>query len=198
MIGIKSKNYILKDIGRTIQRHGFFLPPVSFEKITHYHTPKEYVLAIMPSAGLLGVNLNTLDLNMAFFICELLRVTSRQDWKYLKSLSHDVVSGLFSLNVLFEGAKAEDVVAAYYQHSLINELDSEEVGQYAKDYGRMCIRNDYVSIFHWNYAGGSYTIQFGKDQFGLFRVDEIKGKYNVECSVAILRRLNDILLQIHE
>lgn len=60
------------------------------------------------------------------------------------------------------------------------------------------IRNDYVSIFHWNYAGGSYTIQFGKDQFGLFRVDEIKGKYNVECSVAILRRLNDILLQIHE
>ena len=286
VIGIKSKNYILKDIGRTIQRHGFFLPPVSFEKITHYHTPKEYVLAIMPSAGLLGVNLNTLDLNMAFFICELLRVTSRQDWKYLKSLSHDVVSGLFSLNVLFEGAKAEDVVAAYYQHSLINELDSEEVGQYAKDYGRMCIelnrtvnlgysyrglirahnelsrtinhqalvqdlntplvtepsrfdsleeqlnnhfpreferikdarrlleegedqhncvfsrrqmiRNDYVSIFHWNYAGGSYTIQFGKDQFGLFRVDEIKGKYNVECSVAILRRLNDILLQIHE
>lgn len=107
----------------------------------------------MPSAGLLGVNLNTLDLNMAFFICELLRVTSRQDWKYLKSLSHDVVSGLFSLNVLFEGTKAEDVVAAYYQHSLINELDSEEVGQYAKDYGRMCIELNRTVNLGYSYRG---------------------------------------------
>lgn len=240
----------------------------------------------MPSAGALGINLNTLDLNMAFYISELLQVTSRQDWKYIKTLSFDVISHLFSLNVLFEGAKAEDVVSAYYQHSLEKECEPEEVGQYARDYGRMCIelnraiglgysyrglirahdelsrlithraleqdlntplvtipsmfdpletelnrlypgeferiqdarrllkegeeqhncvfsrrqmiRNDYVSIFHWNYAGGSYTIQFGKDQFGSFHVEEIKGKYNAECSVATLRRLNDILFKIQE
>lgn len=286
MMGMRSNNYILKDIGRAIQRHGFFLPPVSFEKVTRYHTPKEFVSAIMPSAGLLGINLNTLDLNMAFFICELLRVTSRQDWKYLKALSYEVVSRLFSLNVLFEGAKAEDVVAAYYQHSLVDEMDPEDVGQYAKDYGRMCIelnrtvnlgysyrglvrahnelsrtinhqvlvqdlntpliaepsrfdsleeqlnnhfpgeferikdarrllkegeaqhncvfsrrhlvRIDVASIFHWNYDGCSYTIQFGMDQFGSFRVEEIKGKYNAECSVTSHRRLNDIMFQIQE
>ena len=286
MMGTQKNSYILKDIGRTIQRHGFFLPPISYAEMSRYHTPKEYVSAIMPSAGALGINLNTLDLNMEFYISELLRVTSRQDWRHIKTVSFDVISNLFSLNVLFEGVKAEDVVSSYYQHSLEKECEAEEVDQYARDYGRMCIelnrpirlgysfqglirahdemsrlithraleqdlntslvtipsmfdpletelnrlcpgeferihdarrllkegedqhncvfsrrqmiRNGYVSIFHWNYAGGSYTIQFGKDRFGLFHVDEIKGKYNVECSVAILRRLNDILLQIHE
>lgn len=60
------------------------------------------------------------------------------------------------------------------------------------------MRIDQASIFHWNYDGGSYTIQFGMDQFGSFCVEEIKGKYNAECSVTSHRRLNDIMFQIQE
>lgn len=154
LMGNHSKTYILKDIGRTIMKYGFFLPSIRFEEIKSYHTPKEFISAIMPTADHIGINLNTLDLNMAYVIGTIASVVNRHDWKYLKNLSSDVISTSFSLNMIFDGVRIEDIISGYYQHKLRNETYYyETVHEYARDYGRMCIESSVPIRLGYSYQG---------------------------------------------
>ena len=285
-VGKQSKIHILKDISRTIMKYGYFLPSITFEEIARYHTPKEYISAILPNAYNIGINLNTLDLNMAYVISALAPAISEHDWKYLKTLSPVIVSAAFSLNMLFEGVKVEDVVSGYYQCKLEDETYYHDaVREYAKDYCQMCadnnlpirlgysyhglvrahnelsafisrrsreqdlntplvaipskfdsleerlntlfpgeferirdarrlleegeeqhncvysrrhvVRSDCAAVFHWDFAGEHCTIQFAMDHHGEYYVDEIKAKYNAECSLPVLQQLRYALYRVN-
>ena len=63
---------------------------------------------------------------------------------------------------------------------------------------RNAIRNDSISIFHWDYLDKNYTIQFSMDSFQhIFKVDEIRAKYNEVCKTEILGLLSDILWKVN-
>ncbi|MBO4219970.1 MAG: hypothetical protein J5933_03485 [Clostridia bacterium] len=285
-MGCQNKIHILKDISRTIRKYGYFLPSVTFEEITRYHTPKEYISAIMPGADSLGVNLNRIDLNLAYVISILTPAVYKKDWQYLRSLSPAVVSAAFSWNMLFDGIKIHDLVSGYYLCKLENErINQYTVSHIAQNYCQMCIdnnipirlvysyhglvgthntlyntlsawgemdvntplvadpsrfdfleerlntlfpgeferirdagrlleegnkqhncvysrrnvvREDRAAFFHWDYAGEHCTIQFAVDLNGKYCVEEIKAKYNAECSLPVLQQLRDALNKVNE
>ena len=51
-----------------------------------------------------------------------------------------------------------------------------------KRIGKVLIKNDEVSIFHWNYENMSYTIQFAIYRNGKYYIDEMKAKYNQDLT----------------
>lgn len=154
LMGSQTETYILKDIGRTIMKYGFFLPSIRFEDIKKYHTPKEFVSAIMPNADQIGINLNALDLNMAYVVGTIAPAVNRHDWKYLKTLSPNVISTSFSLNMIFDGVKIEDIISGYYQHKLRPETYYyKTVHEYARDYSRMCIESSVPIRLGYSYQG---------------------------------------------
>lgn len=56
------------------------------------------------------------------------------------------------------------------------------------------IKNDDISIFHWDYNDKSYTVQFSYDSFHqAYILDEIRARFNEECSDENLKMLSDIL-----
>ena len=153
-MGNEREIHILKDISRTIAKYGFFLPSISFEEIAQYHTAKEYISAIMPNAYKIGINPNIIDLNMAYVISTLSPAISEHDWKYLKSLSPAFVSAACSLNMLFDGAKIEDLVAGYYQCKFEDETCyNEAVRRLAKDYCQMCLDNNLPIRLGYSFLG---------------------------------------------
>ena len=138
--GEKSGYGILKDIGRTIGKFGFFLPPMMYKELVQFHTPGEFIRSLLPTADKLGINLDALDLNTAYVIARLAPVIRPIDWKYLKALPEEVVRKAFSLNGIFEGVKTEDIVAAYYQVKLDDGFSwCREVVDTARDYAHMCL-----------------------------------------------------------
>ena len=56
------------------------------------------------------------------------------------------------------------------------------------------IKNDDISIFHWDYNDKSYTVQFSYESFHrAYILDEIRARFNEECSDENLKLLSDIL-----
>ncbi len=155
LVGEQSKNYIFKDIGRTIKKYGVFLPTVAFERIIKLHTPKEFALLTIPDAKRINVNLNTIDLNKAHVLSKIVPFIRESDWKYLRTFPSEIVSNIVTLNALFEGIKTEDIVAEYYKCMVEDEGEwySQSVKDYARDYGRMCLElNIPISLRH-SYKG---------------------------------------------
>lgn len=62
---------------------------------------------------------------------------------------------------------------------------------------RNLIERDRVAIFHWNFDNTSHTVQFAMDNCGKYRVDEIKARYNQECSVSATKRIGEILSRVN-
>ena len=151
---VQTKHFILKDIARTIEKYGYLLLPLPFTEICKYHTPKDLMKSMMPHLEELGKNLNSVDLNLAYVISVLSNVTSRRDLKYLKMFPEELVHNSFSLNALFEGLGSDEAVSGYYQYALRDEwFDDEEVAEYAKDYGHMCIANGVEVRLGYSYQG---------------------------------------------
>jgi len=151
---VLTKHFILKDIARTIKKYGYLLLPIPYAEFCKYHTPKELFNSVMPLPAELGKNVNAVDLNLAYVVSTLISVTARSDLKYLKMLPEELVHNSFSLNVLFEGLGRETVVSGYYQYALRDEwCDDEDVAEYAKDYGYMCIANGVDIRLGYSYQG---------------------------------------------
>ena len=139
-MGEHSEHHILKDIGRTIDKFGFFLPPMRYQEIIQYRTPKEFVMSMLPDADRLGINLDALDLNTAYVIARLAPIVRPIDWKYLKTLDENVIRKSFTLNGIFDGVKSSDLVAAYYWVKLCPYWTwSCDTVDTARDYARMCL-----------------------------------------------------------
>ena len=62
---------------------------------------------------------------------------------------------------------------------------------------RHIIRNDHAAVFHWDFAGEHCTIQFAIDHHGEYYVNEIKAKYNEECSLPVLQQLRFALHRVN-
>lgn len=62
---------------------------------------------------------------------------------------------------------------------------------------RDLIKNDKVSIFHWNYENMSYTIQFAVYRSGKYYIDEMKAKYNRKCTLSAMTRINEMLAAVN-
>lgn len=62
---------------------------------------------------------------------------------------------------------------------------------------RDLIKNDKVSIFHWDYENMSYTIQFAIYGSGKYYIDEMKAKYNHECALSAMTRINEMLAAVN-
>lgn len=151
---VLTKRFILKDIARTIEKYGYLLLPIPYAELCKYHTPKELFNSVMPLPAELGRNVNAVDLNLAYVVSTLISVTARRDLKYLKMLPEELVHNSFSLNALFEGLGRETVVSGYYQYALRDEwCDDEDVAEYAKDYGHMCIANGVEIRLGYSYQG---------------------------------------------
>lgn len=61
---------------------------------------------------------------------------------------------------------------------------------------RGLVRQDRVSIYHWQHNGKSYTIQFSMDTDGRIRVDEVRARFNQSITTEDLVFLNQMLLEI--
>ena len=77
------------------------------------------------------------------------------------------------------------------------DLYEEGENQYNCVFSRLDeIVNDKIAIFHWYFNNESITIQFSKSQNGEFCLDEMRAKYNKNCTMEsiehINRRLKDI------
>ena len=75
----------------------------------------------------------------------------------------------------------------HYNYELFDEGASQHNCVFTR---KRYIEDDDVSIFHWDYLDNNYTIQFGCDFDGNYRLDEIRGKYNAECPYSIMDELN--------
>lgn len=62
---------------------------------------------------------------------------------------------------------------------------------------RDLIRRDRVAIFHWNFENASHTIQFAVDRWGRYYIDEIKARYNQECSLSAMTKLREMLAAVN-
>ena len=51
------------------------------------------------------------------------------------------------------------------------------------------IREDRASVYHWDYDGKNYTVQFGLNDLGQFYLQEIVGKFNEACTSEVIREL---------
>lgn len=51
------------------------------------------------------------------------------------------------------------------------------------------IREDRASVYHWDYGGKNYTVQFGLNDFGQFYLQEIKGRFNEACMSEVIKEL---------
>lgn len=55
------------------------------------------------------------------------------------------------------------------------------------------IRSDRAAIFHWNFENASHTVQFSADRRGKYYLDEVKARFNAECSQPAITRLREML-----
>lgn len=62
---------------------------------------------------------------------------------------------------------------------------------------RDLIRKDCVAIFHWNFENASHTIQFAIDQRGKYYIDEIRARYNQECSWSAMTKLREMMAAVN-
>lgn len=62
---------------------------------------------------------------------------------------------------------------------------------------RDLIRKDRVAIFHWNFENASHTIQFAIDRWGKYYIDEIKARYNQECSWSAMTKLREMMAAVN-
>lgn len=62
---------------------------------------------------------------------------------------------------------------------------------------RNTVQKDLVAIFHWDFDNVSHTVQFVKDNYGKYRVDEIRARYNRECSVSAMERIKEVLFRVN-
>lgn len=51
------------------------------------------------------------------------------------------------------------------------------------------IREDRASVYHWDYNGKNYAVQFGLNDLGRFYIQEIKGRFNEACTSEGMREL---------
>ena len=54
------------------------------------------------------------------------------------------------------------------------------------------IENDRAAVFHWDYDNSSHTVQFACIR-GKYYLDEIKARFNEECSPSAMNRLHELL-----
>ena len=63
---------------------------------------------------------------------------------------------------------------------------------------RFMIREDRATVYHWGYNEKNYTIQFGIDEYDLFYIQKIKGRFNEPCSPSVMRELNKRLSYVQQ
>lgn len=63
---------------------------------------------------------------------------------------------------------------------------------------KQMIRNDLVSIYHWNYHDKDFTIQFSIDLNGRYQIDEIKGRFNKLCEKEDKKVIDEIVDDINK
>lgn len=55
------------------------------------------------------------------------------------------------------------------------------------------IQSDRAAIFHWSFENAGHTVQFSADRRGRYYLDEVKARFNAECSQSAITRLREML-----
>jgi hypothetical protein len=55
------------------------------------------------------------------------------------------------------------------------------------------IQSDRAAIFHWSFENAGHTAQFSADRRGRYYLDEVKARFNAECSQSAITRLREML-----
>lgn len=106
---------ILKDVARTIQNCGCFLPPISYGKLLAYRTPADLMRSFPAEEPALPINFNRVDLNAGYVMHMLAHAVDRRDWPKLSKLDVQTISEAVSLPLFYDVFQAEEFLRSYYK-----------------------------------------------------------------------------------
>ncbi len=137
MIGILQiigKNMpIMRDVARTVETDGFFLPPLDMTEMLTCHTPAE--LIEKAAGGKLDINYNKTDLNSGYYLTCFRSRFDEQVGIRLRDYPRD------SLHIenadLYEGPTIQRFLTAHYYY-MTNGLEKWEIRTAVRDYLAMC------------------------------------------------------------
>lgn len=133
---IGKTRYIFRDIARTLQEDEFILPPLTYQELLTFHTPRDLIRHY--SQIDLGIDFNKIDLNAAYFLVRLAEQISKKDWGKLREVSPQWIVRHIRPRDLYEGVSAARFVGAYYSNKLGTPLTLDTIGSMAEDYASLC------------------------------------------------------------
>ena len=113
LIGNMEKKYILKDIGRSIKNCGFFLPPISYSKISQFHKPSDIFNYFSVEKNNLRLNINKYDINLLYCILKLLNYVDVNSIYKLCNLDLNKLLRLINMGALYDGLNNEESVSYF-------------------------------------------------------------------------------------
>ena len=136
-VGEAEKKYILKDVARSIEQCGFFLPDVSYPTLLQHRTPAELIHSFMTEPLNVRVDFNKKEINAAFIM---LSLAPKIDGRDLQALFHGVpgdLTNLVNLKVFFEGPDPVRLLRNHYLKTLGRGPGDRLTETYIDDYIQM-------------------------------------------------------------
>ena len=127
---------VFRDVAKTIENDGFFLPPLDYDQIKQCRVPGDFIE--QAGAEKLDINYNKLDINAGYYLSCLAGQFDEQEGIRLRDYPKDRVLSLIQLKDLYEGPNAERFLAMHYSQGTY-EAETWEIRQEVTDYLQMCM-----------------------------------------------------------
>ena len=102
-VGVKTNRYILKDIGNTIMKDGFFLLEISYDQLNNCRVPKDIIKQFVDEKDSFNINYNKIDLNVSYLLIKLSKYVLKRDWSKLLEMTPDTIHHIANYSILFNG-----------------------------------------------------------------------------------------------
>lgn len=170
------RKYILKDVAKAIEKCGFFLPEISYEKLLSYRNPAELIHSFSSECDDLNINFNKTDINTGYLITKFAAEIDKKDWHYLSQLEPNEIIKTITPDTLREGITTEQFVKKHLMNrTTVGGADIMVLG---------CV-DDYIKLC--NVMNVPFRINY--DRNGIVRAhDDLSIRHRREANKQVLEK----------